>query len=111
MYFNALIAARRLGVLLVLVLTAIAGRIRVEHGRCPEGSDLRTGIRRDGRFECWPRPVAPPGWRASDGPIEEWDGTWERPERSLQPATIARFQLICRQGQPVVLDWQSVGCR
>lgn len=77
--------------------------------RCPPTYDLRTGIRRSGVYECWPHPVAPREWRGSR--IEDWDGTFGRPERSVQPAGILTGRIWCGKGVPVVLDERRVGCR
>lgn len=70
---------------------------------CPTGYDLRTGVRRDGRFECWPHPVGDP----------EWDGTWRRsPDRSTQSDAIVRNRIICTGGaHPIVIDYKTVGCQ
>src|SRR3954466_3197534 len=71
---------------------------------CPPGYDLRTGIRRSGIHECWPAPVAPAGWSTSRlGPIKDWDGTWQRPERSVQPNGVLTGRIWCST-EPVVLD-------
>jgi hypothetical protein len=70
---------------------------------CPPGHDLRTGVRRDGRFECWPWPVGDP----------EWDGTWGRsPDRSVQPPGIVDRKIHCTGGsRPIVVDYKTVGCQ
>lgn len=77
---------------------------------CLPGYDLRTGIRRSGAYECWPAPVAPPGWSPRLGPIQDWDGTWLRPERSVQPDGVLTGRIWCL-GVPVVVDERTVGCR
>lgn len=80
------------------------------HARCPPGHDLRTGIRRSGHYECWPAPREPRGWSVSrQGPIRDWDGTWQRPERSVQPAGVLTGRIWC--AEPVVVDERTVGCR
>ena len=70
---------------------------------CPDGYDLRTGVRRDGHYECWPRPVGDP----------EWDGTWQRsPDRSRQLGTVIDGRIWCALGsRAVVVDYRTVGCR
>lgn len=69
---------------------------------CPPGYDLRTGIRRDGRFECWPHPK---------GDLE-WDGTWRHPERGEQSMAILRSQIYCTGGaQPIIVTDRVVGCQ
>lgn len=70
------------------------------HG-CPSGYDLRTGIRVDGRYECWPHPDGDP----------DFDGTWQRPERGTQSMAILRGRILCPTTEdPVVLDDRRVGC-
>lgn len=70
---------------------------------CPEGYDLRVGVRPDGRYQCWPRPVGDP----------EWDGTWQRsPDRSRQVGSIVDGRIWCPLGsRAVVVDYRTVGCR
>lgn len=75
--------------------------------RCAPGYDLRTGIRRSGSYECWPHPVAPPGFI---GRIEDWDGTFGRPERSVQPQGVRAGRIWCLT-RPVVVDERTVACR
>lgn len=78
--------------------------------QCPSGYDLRMGVRTDGRFQCWPHPSAPRGW--DGGPIEEWDGTWLRPEKSVQTGTIVDDRIHCSNGaRPIVVDHRTVGCQ
>lgn len=85
---------------------------------CGEGHDLRTGIRRSGVFQCWPHPVAPAGWNARRfGRIEDWDGTFGRPARSVQPAGVITGRIWCGTRSPIVVraqrdrDARFVGCR
>jgi len=87
--------------LLSRFIIALAAVVHPTSARCPGDLDLRTGIRRDGRFECWPHPVGDP----------EWDGTWQRPERSVQPAWHLDGRVYCGDTRPVVIDWRTVGCR
>lgn len=77
--------------------------IRQSEIRCPRGYDLRTGVRPDGHFECWPSPVGDP----------EWDGTWQRsPDRSVQPLGVFGNQIHCTGGaHPVIVDFRTVGCQ
>jgi len=71
------------------------------HG-CPLGYDLRTGIRRNGSFECWPHPTGNP----------EWDGTWRHPERGEQSLAIQRSWIYCTGGsQPIIVTDRVVGCQ
>lgn len=78
---------------------------------CPLGSDLRTGVRRDGRFECWPTPVAPRGWNAARlGPVTDWDGTYGRPERSVQPPWRGVGRVYCVGGATARQDGHRVWC-
>lgn len=79
--------------------------VRPTHARCPWDLDLRTGVRPDGRFTCWPHPSGPRG-------VEDWDGTWERPERSHQPSWRLGGRVFCTGGsRPIVVDYQTVGCQ
>jgi hypothetical protein len=88
--------------LLSLLCLALAAWFRPTSARCPGDLDLRTGIRRDGRFACWPHPVGDP----------EWDGTYLRPERSVQPAWVLEGRVYCTgTTRPTVVDWQTVRCR
>ena len=81
-------------------------------GNCPPGYDLRTGIRRSGEYECWPHPMAPKNWDGRLGPVEDWDGTYLRPERSLQSDRTVHGRIYCTNGtQPVVVNERTVGCQ
>lgn len=99
----------------LLCWSAVARPTRAE---CAPGWDLRTGIRRNGCFTCWQHPVAPRGWDAGRfGPIADWDGTFGRPERSVQPAGVLEGRIWCGTGAIpiVVLAWRDrdarrVGC-
>lgn len=96
-------ALLRIMLLLVGLTMAFIGMISVctKQCQCPAGTDLRTGVRRDGRFECWPAPIGDP----------EWDGTYDRPERSVQPVGVIPGRISCESGsQPVVSDWRTVEC-
>lgn len=89
---------------LLLTLLAMAGSAlcRPSRATCPAGYDLRTGIRRSGDFQCWPHPVGDP----------EWDGTWRRPDRSVQPDGVIRSRIYCTGGaSPIVVDYRTVGCQ
>lgn len=89
-------------ILVSFVILGICAMCRPTSAQCPDGMDLRTGIRQDGHFECWPHPVGDP----------EWDGTWQRPERSVQAAWVLEGRIYCsRNTRPVVDDWHRVGCR
>jgi hypothetical protein len=90
---------------LVLVLCAlrlIVGWPQPSSASCPDGYDLRTGIRRTGWFECWPHVVGDP----------DYDGTWQRPERGVQPPGILRSRIHCTGGSvPIVVNDHTVGCQ
>lgn len=91
-----------LALTLSLCALAAATVCRPQRARCPVGYDLRTGIRRSGSFQCWPQPVGP----------RDWDGTWQRPERSVQPAGVVESRLYCTGGsRPIVVDAATVGCQ
>lgn len=80
--------------------------------RCPPTMDLRTGIRRSGVYACWPHPVAPRGWSVARlGPITDWDGTYRRPERSVQPDGVLTGRIWCVRGVPIVVDDRTVSCQ
>lgn len=85
-----------------LAVLALSCATRATSAHCPPGYDLRTGIRRDGSFSCWPAPVGDP----------EWDGTYMRPEHSVQPSGVVSGRLYCTGGAvPIVVDWRTVGCQ
>jgi len=91
-------------ILLSIAALAIASVCHPARARCPAGYDLRTGIRRDGRFECWPAPLGDP----------EWDGTWRRsPDRSVQPDGIIHSRIYCTGGAHPIAgdDGRTVGCQ
>lgn len=72
-----------------------------DRAQCPTGHDLRMGIRSTGDFECWPTPVGNP----------EWDGTFQRPDRSVQPRHVTAGRIYCTNGaRPIVIDYRTVGC-
>lgn len=88
--------------LMSLGLLGLACIVRPDRARCPAGYDLRTGIRADGRFACWPHPVGDP----------EWDGTWRRPERARQPDGVLESRIWCTGGaRPIVVNARTVGCQ
>lgn len=95
---------------LILLVSFIT---RPKRARCPDTYDLRTGIQASGRFNCWPHPVAPPGWNyRRDGRIEDWDGTFGKAERSLQSEAAIGGKLYCTNGtRPIVIDYRTVGCQ
>lgn len=96
---EATVSFRNAVSLLFLVVSCLGHPTRA---RCPIGYDLRTGIRSDGRFECWPSPTGP----------SEWDGTWARPERSVQPDGVIESRIYCTGGaRPIVVDARTVGCQ
>lgn len=76
---------------------------------CPTHHDLRTGVRERGAYECWPTPSIAPGQT-----LEQYldnDGTFGRPERSVQSARILRGLVYCTGGsRPIVVDYRTVGC-
>jgi hypothetical protein len=88
--------------LLSLVLLAAAFILQPAAAQCPPGHGLRTGIRRSGLFECWPTPVG----------SMDWDGTYGRPERSVQPDGVLESRIFCTGGSvPIVVDARTVGCQ
>lgn len=90
------------GSLLTLWAIAVGCILRPRAARCPQGFDLRTGVRADGRFECWPRP---------SGPLD-FDGIWGKPERSVQPEGVIGARIYCTGGaRPIVVDERTVGCQ
>lgn len=100
MTFTELLAA-----IATLAILCCAAAVRPIRARCPWDLDLRTGVRRDGSFTCWPHPSGPAG-------IEEWDGTWQHPERSVQPSWRIGGRIYCTNGtRPIVVDYQTVGCQ
>lgn len=85
-----------------LLITLSAPCTRPVRARCPDGHDLRTGIRRSGAFECWPVPGGDP----------LYDGAGGFPERSTQSTAILRGQIYCTGGaHPIVVDFRTVGCQ
>lgn len=88
--------------LLTVVVLCLSMVVRPHHARCPVGWDLRTGIRQDGRFDCWRHPVGDKNWQWSLG----------RPDRSVQPAGVVGGKIWCTSGQrAVVIDDRAVGCQ
>lgn len=88
--------------LISALLLALSCVTRPHAARCPAGRDLRTGIRRDGAFECWSAVRGSP----------EWDGTWERPERGVQDDDAVASRIYCTVGAvPIVVDNRTVGCQ
>lgn len=88
--------------MLSLWLLALSSALRPQIAACPAGHDLRTGIRRDGSFACWPHPVGNP----------DFDGTFGWPERSVQPLGVLESRLHCTGGaRPVVVSDRVVGCQ
>lgn len=68
--------------------------------QCPPRYDLRTGVRRSGEFECWPNVVGNP----------DYDGTWGRPERGVQPPGIIVLKVWCRASERPVIFEERVRC-
>lgn len=93
---------------IVVLCCSIAAR--PARARCPWDTDLRAGVRVDGRFECWRHPVAPARWSPADGAVEEWDGTFGRAERSLQPGGVLEGRVYCTNGRHPEQDGTSVWC-
>jgi hypothetical protein len=88
--------------LISLLLLALSCLVRPHAARCPAGRDLRTGIRRDGRFECWSAP------RGS----VVYDGTFGHPDRSVQRDDAVEARIVCTGGSvPIVVDAVTVGCQ
>jgi hypothetical protein len=74
--------------------------VRPTSARCPPQHDLRTGIRADGRFECWPQLRADP----------EWDDT--RDGTGVQSSVTIPGRIYCTGGtRPIVIDYRTVGCQ
>lgn len=92
-----------LAILISIAILAISSVCRPSRARCPAGYDLRTGIRRSGHFECWPSPDGDP----------DYDGTWQRPERSVQREDVLTGRIYCTGGaQPIAGDdGSTVGCQ
>lgn len=84
-----------------IVLLCCATVIRPTRARCPVGFDLRTGVRRDGHFTCWPAPLGAPHW---DARIGAWvdDG--------VQPGWRLGGRVVCTGGTEPRQDGTSVWC-
>lgn len=98
--------------MLMLMLWLVAWLLsRPTSAVCPPGHDLRVGVRRTGEFECWQTPVAPLGWDWRRlGPVTDWDGTYGRPERSVQPDDVKRGRVFCAGKTRPLQDGQRVWC-
>lgn len=90
-----------IAILLSIAVVSVCALVRPDRAECPWGWDLRTGVRHDGAFRCWPHLEGDP----------EWDGTWQRAERSVQAAWVLEGRVYCSGRTPVVEDWHRVGCR
>ncbi len=89
-------------VVVLFVLRLIVGWPQPDTATCPAGYDLRTGVRRTGWFECWPAVVGDP----------DYDGTWGKPERGVQPPGILSSRVYCTGGSvPIVVNQHTVGCQ
>lgn len=99
-----------LGIVASFVLLALCAVLRPHAARCPAGMDLRTGIRADGSYQCWPHPAPRPGMSYAD--YLDFDGTFGKPERSVQASWVLAGRIYCTgMGRPTVLDYQRVGCQ
>lgn len=91
-----------LAIVASFAVLAFAAVLRPHAARCPGNMDLRTGVRADGSFQCWPHPVGDPNW----------DGTYGRPDRSVQASWVLAGRVYCASTErPSVVDWNLVGCR
>jgi hypothetical protein len=74
---------------------------RPHRARCPERWH-NNGIRPSGFFVCTRNPIGDP----------DWDGTWQRPDRSVVPAGFLVGIIYCTGGmRPIVVDDRTVGCQ
>jgi len=62
---------------------------------------MHDGVRTDGSFVCRPVPIGDP----------DYDGTWQRPDRSTQPPGEIRARIYCSGACPIVIDGRTVGCQ
>lgn len=86
----------------MMAIGAISTCVRPSRARCPEGYDLRMGIRRSGDFECWPSPPR--------GSLYDGAGGYE--ERSPQLGPILTGRIYCTGGsEAIVIDERTVGCQ
>lgn len=93
---------RALAALVTCAALTYAWCVHPARARCPAGHDLRTGIRRDGHFECWPAVVGDP----------LYDGAAGYPERGRQSDAILTGRIYCTGGtQPIIVDYRTVGCQ
>ena len=68
---------------------------------CPPGWYLN-GVRSSGAYCCVRTPVGDP----------DWDGTWQRPERSVQPPGELCGRIYCTGGsRPIVVNERVAGCQ
>lgn len=99
-----------LGIVASFALLALCAVLRPHAARCPAGMDLRTGIRADGSYQCWPQPAPRPGMSWAE--YLDCDGTFGKPERSVQASWVLAGRVYCsRNARPVVTDWNKVGCQ
>lgn len=86
---------------LTLVLQVLAMLVTPARATCPSGHYVN-GIRPSGAFSCLPTPVGDP----------EYDGTYGKPDRSVQPPGELESRIYCTGGtHPVVRDHRTVGCQ
>lgn len=91
------------------VTLALCAVLRPTLARCPFDMDLRTGVTPDGSFECWPHPSKRAGM--SDSEYREYDGTFGKPERSVQASWMLAGRVYCTGStRPIVIDWHTVEC-
>jgi hypothetical protein len=94
--------AELVAAIVTVIVLSVGVLARPTHVRCPDGTDLRAGIRRDGYFECWPRPLGEPHW---DPRARAWidDG--------FQPGWRLGGRVYCTGGTEVLQDGQSAWCQ
>lgn len=91
--------------LVSLGLLALAFALRPHRARCPVGMDLRTGVRADGRFECWPAPSGPTVYERVGG------GEWRWVDHSTQIEDWLTSRIYCTGGATPRHDGRSVWCQ
>lgn len=83
----------------LLVFTFVAAR---DHGRCPNGFWLSTGVRVDGRYACTRLPVGD-DYRDARGIVHD---------DSVVPPGEVDGMVRCTGGaRPIVVDFRTVGCQ
>lgn len=84
----------------VLVL-CLAMATQPRRASCPVGWYVN-GIRPTGSFECRPIPIGNP----------DYDGTWGKPDRSIERPGAILGRLYCTGGtHPIVRNERTVGCQ